>query len=400
MPFGVRALESGIEVDGVWISRPNTPASSLPASPTLSGIMQPAAQPDVSPGKGSSSSDMSSVEVPQPFHGNPDVNSPSDSSSSGRNVLGRPARQHQQPPTSDHQPRGRATYQPRRSSHLRFSNSFNPEDPEAFAALEGRPMMTEKDGKRPEGKPTSCFSKRQELLLKVLGTAPDPNFEGRRTSSSLSGSSSNSENEASGHKLPTGASSNGFLYPEYHIPGKGRTQTYELHDLDAGPQDQRSSVHGKSQPHLPGLRSKRTAILGASDNGIRSDSASSPHEGSDPLGTPSGFIGDGNIPVFHEVEDMANQYTHLIDANEINYDQGHAQPLRPFDGNRQTRNSQILRKVNSNFQILRPGTLDPPRHSNDFSSWRVDLEAGSKRDSKRLQKRGRASSKSSYTIGK
>lgn len=32
IPFGIRAIESGIEVDGVWISRSNTPASSRPSS--------------------------------------------------------------------------------------------------------------------------------------------------------------------------------------------------------------------------------------------------------------------------------------------------------------------------------------------------------------------------------
>lgn len=29
IPFGIRAIESGIEVDGVWISRNNTPAASI-----------------------------------------------------------------------------------------------------------------------------------------------------------------------------------------------------------------------------------------------------------------------------------------------------------------------------------------------------------------------------------
>lgn len=152
VPFGVRALESGIEVDGVWISRPNTPASSLPGSPTLSGTTQLAAQPDTSQGRASSSSNMSGVEMPQPLHAFPEVNRPSGSSSTVRGPLDRPVRQHKQPPTSDHQPRGRSTYQPRRSSHLRFSNSFDPEDPETLAALEGRPMLAAKEGKRPEGK--------------------------------------------------------------------------------------------------------------------------------------------------------------------------------------------------------------------------------------------------------
>lgn len=32
IPFGVRAIESGIEVDGVWISRSNTPVGSSRAS--------------------------------------------------------------------------------------------------------------------------------------------------------------------------------------------------------------------------------------------------------------------------------------------------------------------------------------------------------------------------------
>jgi hypothetical protein len=38
IPFGIRAIESGIEVDGVWISRNNTPAASIrePSSSSLS----------------------------------------------------------------------------------------------------------------------------------------------------------------------------------------------------------------------------------------------------------------------------------------------------------------------------------------------------------------------------
>lgn len=38
VPFGIRAIESGIEVDGVWISRNNTPAGSIrePSSSSLS----------------------------------------------------------------------------------------------------------------------------------------------------------------------------------------------------------------------------------------------------------------------------------------------------------------------------------------------------------------------------
>ncbi|RMY00090.1 hypothetical protein D0867_11867, partial [Hortaea werneckii] len=42
IPFGIRALESGIEVNGVWVSRPNTPEShSRESSATSVGLKQP-----------------------------------------------------------------------------------------------------------------------------------------------------------------------------------------------------------------------------------------------------------------------------------------------------------------------------------------------------------------------
>jgi len=161
VPFGVRALESGIEVDGVWISRPNTPTGSLPGSPRLSGTTQLAAQSESSKGRPSSSSIMSNTGRPQPHQARLEVNPPSGSSSTVANPLDRPVRQYKQPPTSDHQSRGRTTYQPRRSSQLRFSNPFDLEDPEALAAVEGHPMLTEKDGKRPEGNDASfCHQRR------------------------------------------------------------------------------------------------------------------------------------------------------------------------------------------------------------------------------------------------
>jgi len=37
VPFGIRAIEAGVEVDGVWVSRTNTPGSSRPSSPISFG---------------------------------------------------------------------------------------------------------------------------------------------------------------------------------------------------------------------------------------------------------------------------------------------------------------------------------------------------------------------------
>ena len=38
IPFGIRAIESGIEIDGVWISRSNTPVGSSRSS--MTGVQQ------------------------------------------------------------------------------------------------------------------------------------------------------------------------------------------------------------------------------------------------------------------------------------------------------------------------------------------------------------------------
>lgn len=44
IPFGIRAIESGIEVEGIWISRPNTPAASARDS-TEKTVLLPSKSP-------------------------------------------------------------------------------------------------------------------------------------------------------------------------------------------------------------------------------------------------------------------------------------------------------------------------------------------------------------------
>lgn len=158
VPFGIRAIESGIEVDGVWISRSNTPAPSVPDSPMSNASVAPSpVRPAHSPDRTSSSSNISRLEIPQPVHGYPGVigSRPGQSSANVPFERGLPTERSPSRPnstTSDYAPvpRGRQTYQPRRSSHLRFSNSQDVDNPEAMAALEGH-LLTQKrnvsDGK-------------------------------------------------------------------------------------------------------------------------------------------------------------------------------------------------------------------------------------------------------------
>lgn len=142
VPFGIRAIESGIEVDGVWISRSNTPAQSLPATPAPAS---PASGPSIaprppplkqedSPDRSSSASNISRLDIPQPVHGYPTVNlRPSGPSSATLNSSFerlKPGANSPIPPASDLPDLARVqqirpTYQPRHSSQLRYSNLYN-----------------------------------------------------------------------------------------------------------------------------------------------------------------------------------------------------------------------------------------------------------------------------------
>lgn len=165
IPFGVRALESGIEVDGVWISGTNTP-STMPGSPNIAPMKPQPAHGEHSAEPPSSNSEMSRIEIPQPVHGYPGMNRPSGPSYKPSATVDRPVpaeRQHKKPIASDPHNLSRPTYQPRRSSHLRISNSLDAENSEALAALEGRTTASGAKGKRPEGK-CSCLCQVPKLI--------------------------------------------------------------------------------------------------------------------------------------------------------------------------------------------------------------------------------------------
>ena len=114
-------------------------------------------------------------------------------------------------------------------------------------------------------------------------------------------------------------------------------------------------------------------------------------EVNDPFATPETSPKEDRIPVMVDAP-PAIQHSDLIGNGDIDYVHGHAQPLRPFDGNRQLRRSQVIRKVNDGFEILRPGTFNNPRRSSDITDLRDDYD----RKPKKLQRRSRASSGSIF----
>jgi hypothetical protein len=69
IPFGIRALESGVEVAGVWISQSNTPAPSCLGSPASIAVASPASSGLEEPDFGepfSIDEPLSRIEVPPP----------------------------------------------------------------------------------------------------------------------------------------------------------------------------------------------------------------------------------------------------------------------------------------------------------------------------------------------
>lgn len=163
IPFGVRAIESGIEVDGVWISRSNTPANSSPGSPALSttkDIPTPV-HPVPASDRASTVSSMSRLEIPQAAHGHPRPSPARSSNSSYTRVSGNPfdrSISSERSPSrlsaytdyaanSAHRP----TYQPRRASHLRYSNSHAVDNAQALASLEGRNLASKSGSKSSQG---------------------------------------------------------------------------------------------------------------------------------------------------------------------------------------------------------------------------------------------------------
>ncbi|KAI4248022.1 MAG: hypothetical protein L6R40_001111 [Gallowayella cf. fulva] len=231
IPFGVRAIESGIEVDGVWISRSNTPANSTPGSPFLSATKETPAQPAQPSDRASTASNMSRLEIPQPAHGHA-RSSPARSYNSGHSrVSGNPFDRSLSSDRSpsristyiDHTAHGahRSTYQPRRASHLRYSNSHTTDNAEALASLEGRHLASKTGSKSSQGKTTSTGS------LK----SAEYEIPGQRASDdSWSGSSGDSHRAYNGR-------SQGNKLPSHGLPQPGAVKRpnarYRSSDLDS-----------------------------------------------------------------------------------------------------------------------------------------------------------------------
>lgn len=165
IPFGIRAIESGIEVDGVWISRPNTPTQSSPEITASSRINEPSSSEDTQRSHESSPIfNIPRLEMPQPVHGYSDA-----TQNKSDTVPGAPGYRHEHGMSPETRPNrdispgpeyvrgGRITYEPRRSSHLKYSDPYTVSNPGTLDALEGRQAQTNLSSQGSEGKVTVCL---------------------------------------------------------------------------------------------------------------------------------------------------------------------------------------------------------------------------------------------------
>ena len=207
--------------------------------------------------------------------------------------------------------------------------------------------------------------------------------------------SSGSENHRDANQsIEPERSSNGHLHPAPRPPPKTRTSNtykpdkYKPVQLDPLASNTESYMDELGRLHVRNRESGMTVVYAPVEDSVSRRLASSHgsvHEASDPFATPETSPKEDRIPVMVDGP-PSNQHSELIGNGDIDYIQGHAQPLRPFDGNRQLRRSQVMRQVNPGFEVLRPGTFDTSnRNSEDYD-----------RKSKKLQRRSRASSGSIF----
>lgn len=408
IPFGIRAIQSGIEVDGVWISGSNTPAQSSPASRAPSIMLETDSSKSArSRERPSEQPNMGNLEAPRPALRQP---SQPRYSVNGRESL--PSYQTDRSPnrlSTDLPSRGRPTYQPRRASGLRYSQVEQiDENDDALNALEGRRTGTVLTTGSP-GMPafSSTFRKshqeskdsesRGSESLELLLMPPTPGYlmaEQRplRAPRSVSASSSMDVPRRPGMVKD----SPDVLLDPAHLP-PNQQRFVDANNFEALGERRRSQVAEEGQllrryqaaeggiyvPHtrVSNTGKKYTPVTSAESDLERQqfgEAAIDPF--ATPYGTPMGspkiqeeppsfasFV-NSTPPIEHRIEPLDDSDTSPTPSEETSAPQG-------TDSNRQTRQSQIVRKVNSGFEILRAGTLNQPQQSYS-GDWNHDLEKG------------------------
>ena len=239
----------------------------------------------------------------------------------------------------------------------------------------------------------------------------------RRGSSSGSGSNS-SEEHYTPRRPGIKRDSSDILFDPTYLPSgfprasnddhlnylTGHRRSHAAEEGQLLPRVRTSNTHGRPTPDVPLHRRQ------FSTGHISGEDASDPF--ATPLGTPMGSTRSGYVeepPSFTSFVNSSPSPDNRIEAvDDVEYTSSDfrytSNALQQGDGNRRHRQSQVARKANSGFEVLRPGSFSRPRES--VADWNEKAQfgnehqsggaegPGNKRHSKRLQRK-RADSKES-----
>ncbi|MCJ1418510.1 hypothetical protein MMC32_004858 [Xylographa parallela] len=376
IPFGVRAIENGIEVEGVWISRSNTPVSSNQGSPVSFPIGD--TSPTQSEPHAQNKTTIPKLVIPQPMYpypGRPRSISTSPSRS--------PNRQHEKGISADRfssqgsvspdaiKIRIRPSYQPRQSSHLRFSSG------DIFDSI----TIPDEETLQQEGSAMSSYADTDTYTMSI-----DQRVTQHTSRTSLD-SGRNLHYYAPQRRGHMSTSSSVYSSSIFQSTIDQAPFTRDsIGDLDSLASHRRSHAAeiGQILPRIQvsngGSGDWTSLMSNSSDREYRVDDSpiqipDSPKERFRTQNRPTVVSTVGNPPSFQSflASDPLNVKRHslplLNNAQNVTAEKGH--PLQSTDANRQLRQQEVMRKVNSGFEILRPGTLGARKNSTDSTSIRT-----------------------------
>jgi hypothetical protein len=357
IPFGVRAIQSGIQVDGIWISKTSTPIPSELKIGHLRGSSTDlmAALNSVASAQFSENSSQS-VRAPS-SRGRP----PLRQSESGSLSLdqGTGSESITAAEIADG-PGHRRSYKPRRSSHLRYG-SYGAYDEDTLDQLEGKQQEENKihtqraRGSRQKGKEEDASS----------GTIADNERSSGASSDDSDGTLSNPVQAQAGHQRQ-------LLPPKFLVQNPAATTpNYVLSNYQP-----RASFPPQSS------KAKYFSIPLESPEAERLD----------PFTTPQ------TTPTEATVSFKAPHLENVREATESRESQApllsHTRYLPPFVPG-ELHVNKTMRKVNSGFEVLPAGTFGVPPEFNRTGvgldeRWNYEDDSGERRHSK-LQKKTRTS---------
>ncbi|PBP18983.1 hypothetical protein BUE80_DR010146 [Diplocarpon rosae] len=342
IPFGVRAIQSGIQVDGIWISQTTTPVPSV----LKLGKLRNSSKENLASTDSSKDSDVSELrsEDSRPI------------SRYGKSALrsidlGDPF-EAQEPGYRG----SRTSYKPRRSSHLRYG-SHGVYDEETLGQLEGKRSLK---GKARVQRPRGPQDERKDI-----------------------DSSSAADNERSSDNS---SESDGTLTQKTRVHSDPSRQTL-LSDIST------SEGRSLSVSSVPSGKPVTAVVSPQSANAeYFSISVESPdYDKSDPFETP--FVSPVDSPETNRLEHSPafEGPSHLENSQLPAVETCSSSPFVPGE----LHINKVVRKVNSGFVVLPAGTFGQPVEPNASRGMDEDCRNQShpadRRYSTRLQKRPRTS---------